>query len=82
MMQDQNRWCKPLLDAIPLRHSVRTFLPEPLPEAVPKQLEDFSDVDIGMCASHLWLGFVAKGYHPIVTPRLDADRVVWSFQLA
>lgn len=43
---------------------------------------EHSDVDIGMCASHIWLGLLQKGYQPIVEPCLDTDRVLWSFHLS
>ena len=37
------------------------------------------DVDVGMCAAHLWLGLLEKGYSPTVDVRVDADRAFWSF---
>ena len=39
------------------------------------------DVDVGMCASHLWLGLLEKGYSPTVDVRIDGDRAFWSFGL-
>lgn len=40
------------------------------------------DVDIGMCASHIWLGLLEKGYNPKVEVRRDADRAFWIFKLS
>ena len=37
------------------------------------------DVDIGMCAAHLWLGLLEKGCIPAVNVRQDGDRAFWSF---
>ncbi|MCL1847395.1 MAG: hypothetical protein FWF91_05460 [Coriobacteriia bacterium] len=39
------------------------------------------DVDVGMCASHIWLGLLDKGYNPTVSVRQDEDRAFWSFAL-
>ncbi len=39
------------------------------------------DVDIGMCAAHLWLGLAGQGLSPEVSARLDQDRVLWSFSV-
>jgi len=30
-----------LVNSIPLRHSVRTFMPEPIPEEIPEQIRLF-----------------------------------------
>lgn len=40
------------------------------------------DVDIGMCAAHIWLGLLQKGYLPAVDVKIDADRAFWSFSLS
>jgi nitroreductase len=40
---------------------------------------EHSDVDIGICASHIWLGLMHKGYEPKVEVRQDADRALWTF---
>ncbi|MCL2111338.1 MAG: hypothetical protein FWH32_03630 [Clostridiales bacterium] len=37
------------------------------------------DVDIGICAAHLWLGLLQKGYEPSVDVAMDEDRALWSF---
>jgi nitroreductase len=37
------------------------------------------DVDIGMCAAHIWLGLLEKGYSPKVDVKADADRAFWMF---
>ena len=39
------------------------------------------DVDIGMCAAHLWLSLLDKGLSPTVNIRIDGDRAFWSFGL-
>jgi nitroreductase len=39
------------------------------------------DVDIGICAAHLWLGLLEKGREPRVEVNIDADRALWSFHI-
>ena len=39
------------------------------------------DVDVGMCAAHLWLGLIQNGHDPHVEAVVDADRVKWLFVL-
>ena len=39
------------------------------------------DVDIGMCAAHVWLGLVKKGYNPEANIHEDADRAFWAFHI-
>ncbi len=39
------------------------------------------DVDIGMCAAHIWLGLIGQGLSPEVSARLEQDRVLWRFGL-
>ncbi|MDR3363998.1 MAG: hypothetical protein LBS91_03500 [Clostridiales Family XIII bacterium] len=39
------------------------------------------DVDVGMCAAHIWLGLIEKGYMPKVDARIDADRAFWTFNV-
>lgn len=39
------------------------------------------DVDIGICAAHLWLGLVNCGFNPVVELKQDADRAMWLFHL-
>ncbi|MDL2318762.1 hypothetical protein LJC74_06805 [Eubacteriales bacterium OttesenSCG-928-A19] len=39
------------------------------------------DVDVGMCAAHVWLGLLGKGYAPGVEVTQDVDRAVWTFSL-
>ena len=39
------------------------------------------DVDIGICASHIWLGLIDKGYNPIVTVNEELGRVVWKLSI-
>lgn len=40
------------------------------------------DVDVGMCAAHLWLGLLEQGYSPRVTVAPDTDRALWTFTLS
>lgn len=35
------------------------------------------NVDIGICACHVWLGLIDKGYNPKVTVQEDSGRAVW-----
>lgn len=37
------------------------------------------DVDIGICAAHLWLGMLHAGMTPAVDVKQDADRALWTF---
>lgn len=37
------------------------------------------DVDIGMCAAHIWLGLLCAGYSPSVSAVQDEDRAFWTF---
>lgn len=39
------------------------------------------DVDIGICAAHLWLGLLSEGYQPKMDVIQDADRAMWKFHL-
>jgi len=39
------------------------------------------DVDIGICASHFWLGLKMKNIATRVSLREDKDRAIWSFDL-
>lgn len=39
------------------------------------------NVDIGICASHLWLGLVDRGYDPLVSVGEDRGRAVWNFSI-
>jgi len=39
------------------------------------------DADIGMCAAHIWLGLLEKGYAPEVCVKLDQDRAFWTFDI-
>lgn len=38
------------------------------------------DVDIGMCAAHIWLGLLKNGYEPKVDVKIDVDRAFWTFE--
>ena len=39
------------------------------------------NVDIGICACHIWLGLIDKGYAPKVTVNEDSDRAVWRLSI-
>lgn len=39
------------------------------------------NVDIGICASHIWLGFIDKGHKPAVAVHEKAGRAVWRFTI-
>jgi nitroreductase len=39
------------------------------------------DVDIGMCAAHIWIGLLKKGYAPVVDVKLVGDRAFWTFKI-
>ncbi|MDR3303656.1 MAG: hypothetical protein LBS86_04525 [Treponema sp.] len=39
------------------------------------------DVDIGICAAHIWLGLVNKGYELNIKAEQLEDRAFWSFEL-
>lgn len=42
---------------------------------------EHSDVDIGICAAHIWLELLQKGYEPSVSVQIDADRALWRFHV-
>lgn len=39
------------------------------------------NVDIGICACHIWLGLIDKGYKPEVSIAEDLGRAVWKISL-
>jgi nitroreductase len=39
------------------------------------------NVDIGICACHVWLGFVDKGYNPSITVSEASGRAVWRISI-
>lgn len=39
------------------------------------------NVDIGICASHIWLGLIDRGYNPSVTVNDESGRAVWRFSV-
>ena len=39
------------------------------------------NVDIGICACHVWLGLIDKGYNPKVTVHEEAKRAVWEISI-
>jgi len=43
---------------------------------------EHSDVDIGICAAHIWLGLVNKGYEPKIKTEQSEDRAFWSFEIS
>jgi nitroreductase len=42
---------------------------------------EHSNVDIGICASHIWLGLIDKGYNPTVTVNEESGRAVWRLSI-
>lgn len=42
---------------------------------------EHSDVDTGICASHLWLALQNEGYSPKVEVKQDEDRAMWLFHI-
>lgn len=39
------------------------------------------NVDIGICACHIWLGLIDKGYNPSVTVSEDSGRAIWKVSI-
>lgn len=39
------------------------------------------NVDIGICACHVWLGLLDKGYHPSITISEESERAVWRLSI-
>ncbi|MBP1925201.1 nitroreductase [Sedimentibacter acidaminivorans] len=39
------------------------------------------NVDIGICACHVWLGLIDKGYNPSVTVSEDSGRAIWKISI-
>lgn len=39
------------------------------------------NVDIGICACHIWLGLTLRGHQPGVQITAEGDRAVWTFRL-
>lgn len=39
------------------------------------------NVDIGICACHVWLGILDKGYQPTVKVSEEAGRAVWKISI-
>lgn len=39
------------------------------------------NVDIGICACHIWLGLIDKGYNPNVSVKEDSGRAVWKLSI-
>jgi nitroreductase len=37
------------------------------------------NVDIGICASHIWITLMGRGYQPDLTIKEDGSRVIWQF---
>ena len=53
--------------------------------AMPQGYQHFKwehpNVDIGICACHVWLGLIDKGYNPNVVVEEDSGRAVWRFSI-
>jgi hypothetical protein len=39
------------------------------------------DVDIGICACHVWLGLVDQGLEPVVSVHEEDGRAVWQLSV-
>lgn len=39
------------------------------------------NIDIGICACHIWLGLIDKGYNPNVTVTEDSGRAIWRLSI-
>ena len=39
------------------------------------------NVDVGICACHIWLGLIDKGYDPEITVHEEAERAVWRISI-
>ncbi len=39
------------------------------------------NVDIGICACHIWLGVIDRGYNPSVTVSEDSERAIWRISI-
>jgi len=53
--------------------------------AMPKGYRHFKwehpNVDIGICACHVWLGLIDKGYNPKVTVHEEDERAIWRISI-
>lgn len=53
--------------------------------AMPQGYQHFKwehpNVDIGICACHIWLGILDRGYHPTVKVSEEAGRAVWKISI-
>lgn len=53
--------------------------------AMPQGYQHFKwehpNVDIGICACHVWLGLIDKGYNPNVVVEEDSGRAVWRLSI-
>ena len=52
-----------------------------MPEGYRHLKWEHPNVDIGICACHVWLGLIDKGYNPKITVHEEGDRAVWRFAL-
>ncbi|HLW31657.1 MAG TPA: hypothetical protein VKX40_05310, partial [Aequorivita sp.] len=39
------------------------------------------NVDIGICACHVWLGLIDKGYNPKITVHEESERAIWRIKI-
>ncbi len=53
--------------------------------AMPQGYQHFKwehpNVDIGICACHVWLGLIDRGYNPKVTVNEDCGRAIWKLSI-
>jgi len=52
-----------------------------MPEGYHHLKWEHPNVDIGICACHVWLGFIDKGYNPKITVYEESERAVWRISI-
>jgi len=52
-----------------------------MPEGYKHFKWEHPNVDIGICACHIWLGLIDKGYNPSVTVSEDSGRAIWRISI-
>ncbi|MGI5998226.1 MAG: nitroreductase family protein [Lutispora sp.] len=52
-----------------------------MPEGYRHLKWEHPNVDIGICACHIWLGLIDKGYNPKITVHEEYNRAVWRISI-
>lgn len=52
-----------------------------MPEGYRHLKWEHPNVDIGICACHIWLGLIDKGYNPKITVHEESNRAVWRISI-